>query len=179
MIDCKGSHFEKEIMLWGVRWSVASPLSDRQLEEMMQAHGVAVDHATLHLWVITYAPEFDKQCRRRQPPVGGNWRMDETSVRVNGEWKYWYRAVDKEGPSMDFLLTPHRDRDAAEAFLHKALRTQGLPEKMTSDQSGSNTAAMTHYKKTHQTAIAIRQCQYLNNLIEQDHRAVTRTVRPM
>ena len=179
MIDFKGSHFEKEIILWGVRWYVAYPISYRQLEEMMQEHGVAVDHATLNRWVIKYAPEFEKQFRRRQQPVGGSWRMDETYVRVKGEWKYLYRAVDKEDHTIDFLLTPHRDRDAAEAFLHKGIRTQELPEKIPIDQSGSNTTAITHYNKTHQTAIAIRQCQYLNNIVEQDHRAVKRKVRPM
>ena len=179
MIDFKGSQFEKEIILWGVRWYVAYPISYRQLEEMMQERGVSVDHATLNRWVIKYAPEFEKQFRRRQQPVGRSWRMEETYVRVKGEWKYLYRAVDKDGQTVDFLLTPTRDRDAAEAFLRKAIRTQGLPEKITIDQSGSNTAAITHYNKTHQTAIAIRQCKYLNNIVEQDHRAVKRKVRPM
>ena len=179
MIDFKVSQFEKEIILWGVRWYVAYPISYRQLEEMMQERGVSVDHATLHRWVIKYAPEFEKQFRRRQQPGGKSWRRDETYVRVKGQWKYLYRAVDKDGQTVDFLLTPTRDRDAAEAFLRKAIRTQGLPEKITIDQSGSNTAAITHYNKTHQTAIVIRQCKYLNNIVEQDHRAVKRKVRPM
>jgi transposase-like protein len=86
---------------------------------------------------------------------------------------------DKDGQTIDFLLTPHRERAAAEAFLYKAIRTHGLPEKITIDQSGSNTAAIHHYNKVHKTAIAIRQCQYLNNMVEQDHRAVKRIVRPM
>ena len=116
MIDFKGSHFEKEIILWGVRWYVAYPLSYRQLEEMMQERGVAVDHATLNRWVIKYAPEFEKQFRRRQQPVGKSWRMDETYVRIKGQWTYLYRAVDNAGRTVDFLLTPHRDRAAAEAF---------------------------------------------------------------
>jgi len=100
-------------------------------------------------------------------------------VRIKGTWAYLYRDVDKEGHTIDFLLTPARDRDAAEAFLHKAIRTQGLPEKGTIDQSGSNTAAITHYNRTHKTTITIRQCKYLNNIVEQDHRAVKRKVRPM
>jgi len=179
MIDFKGSHFEKEIIMWGVRWYVAYPLSYRQLEEMMQERGVAVDHSTLNRWVIKYAPEFEKQFRRRQQPVGRSWRMDETYVRVKGEWKYLYRAVDKEGHTVDFLLTPNRDRDAAEAFLRKAIRTQGLPEKITIDQSGANTKAIEQYNRDHRTAIIIRHSKYLNNLIEQDHRAVKRLVRPM
>jgi putative transposase len=100
-------------------------------------------------------------------------------VKIKGKWAYLYRAVDKEGQTIDFLLTPQRDRAAAEAFLHKAIRNQGLPEKITIDQSGSNTAAITHYNKIHKTSIAIRQCKYLNNIVEQDHRAVKRKVKPM
>jgi putative transposase len=178
-MDFKGSHFEKEIILWGVRWYVAYPISYRQLEEMMQERGVAVDHSTLNRWVIKYAPECEKQFRRRQCPVGRSWRMDETYVRIKGEWAYLYRAVDTEGHTIDFLLTSTRDRDAAEAFLYKAIRRQGLPEKITIDKSGSNTAAIKYYNKVHKTAIAIRQSKYLNNMVEQDHRAVKRLTRPM
>jgi putative transposase len=136
MIDFKGSHFEKEIIMWAVRWYVAYPISYRQLEEMMQERGVAVDHSTLNRWVIKYAPEFEKQFRRHQHPVGRSWRLDETYVKIKGKWAYLYRAVDKAGHTIDFLLTPNRDRDAAEAFLHKAIRNQGLPEKITIDQRG-------------------------------------------
>ena len=179
MIDFKGSQFEREIILWGVRWYVAYPISYRQLEEMRQERGVAVAHSTLNRWVIKYAPEFAKQFRRRQRPVGKSWRMDETYVRVKGQWKYLYRAVDKDGQTVDFLLTPHRDRAAAEAFLFKAIRTHGLPEKITVDQSGSTTAAIHHYNQVHKTAIVMRQSKYLNNLVEQDQRAVKRLTRPM
>jgi len=178
-MNFKGSQFEREIILWGVRWYVAYPISYRQLEEMMGERGVAVDHSTLNRWVIKYAPEVEKQFRRRQRPVGRSWRMDETYVKIKGKSAYLYRAVDKEGHTIDFLLTPTRDQDAAEAFLRKAIRTQGLPEKITIDQSGSNTAAITHYNKIHQTTIVIRHSKYLNNLVEQDHRAVKRVVRPM
>ena len=109
---------------------------------MMGERGVAVDHSTLNRWVIKYAPEFEKVFRRRQRPVGRSWRLDETYVKIKGKSAYLYRAVDKEGHTIDFLLTPTRDRDAAEAFLRKAIRTQGLPEKITIDKSGSNTAAI-------------------------------------
>ena len=179
MVDFKGSQFEREIILWVVRWYVAYPVSYRQLEEMMGERGVAVDHSTLNRWVIKYAPEFEKAFRRRQCPVGRSWRMDETYVKIKGKSAYLYRAVDKAGHTIDFLLTPTRDRDAAEAFLRKAVRTQGLPEKITIDQSGSNTAAIKHYNKTHKTAIIMRQSKYLNNIVEQDHHAVKRKVRPM
>jgi putative transposase len=166
MMNFKGSQFEREIILWAVRWSVAYPISYRQLEEMMGERGVAVDHSTLNRWVIKYAPEFEKVFRRRQCPVGRNWRMDETYVKIKGKAAYLYRAVDKEGQTIDFLLTPTRDRDAAETFLCKAIRSQGLPEKITIDQSGANTAAITHYNQTHKTASVIRHCKYLNNIVE-------------
>jgi putative transposase len=179
MIDFKGSQFEREIIMWGVRWYVAYPISYRQLEEMMGERGVAVDHSTLNRWVIKYAPEVDKQFRHRQRPVGRSWRMDETYVKIKGKWAYLYRAVDKEGHTIDFLLTPQRDQDAAEAFLRKAIRTQELPEKITIDQSGANTAAITNYNRTYTTTIAIRHSKYLNNLVEQDHRAVKRLTHPM
>jgi len=85
MIDFKGSHFEKEIILWGVRWYVAYLISYRQLEEMMQERGVSVDHATLNRWVIKYGPEFEKAFRRRQQPVGKSWRMDESVPRTHSQ----------------------------------------------------------------------------------------------
>ena len=155
MIDFKGSQFEQAIILWGVRWYVAYPISYRQLEEMMQERGAVVDHSTLNRWVIKYAPEVEKQFRRRQRPVGKSWRMDKTSVRIKGQGKYLYRAVDKDGQTVDFLLTPHRDRAAAEAFLFKAIRAHGLPETITIDQRGSNTAAIKHDNQVHKTAIVI------------------------
>jgi putative transposase len=146
---------------------------------MMQERGVSVDHSTLNRWVIKYAPEIEKQFRRHQRPVGRSWRMDETYVKIKGKWAYLYRAVDKEGHTIDFLLTPARDRDTAEAFLRKAIRTPGLPEQITIDQSGSNTAAIRHYNKLHKTSIVICQSKYLNNLVAQDHRAVKRLTHPM
>jgi putative transposase len=177
-MNCKGAHFEKEIILWGVRWYVAYPISYRQLEEMMKERGVAVDHSTLNRWVIKYAPQIEQHFRARSRPVGKSWRLDETYVKIRGRWSYLYRAVDADGQTVDFLLTPQRDRAAALAFLQKAIHHQGLPEKITIDQSGSNTAAINRYNRTHKTAIVIRQSKYLNNLVEQDHRAVKRVVKP-
>src|SRR5262245_61085523 len=128
---------------------------------MMSERGVAVDHSTLNRWVIKYAPKVEKSFRRRQCPVGRSWRLDETYVKIKGKSAYLYRAVDKDGLTIDFLLTPRRDRDAAETFLRKAMFTQGVPEKITLDKSGANTAAITHYNKTHKTAIVIRHSKYL------------------
>ena len=132
----------------------------------MGERGVAVDHSTLNRWVIKYTPEVEKQFHRQQRSVGTSWRMDETSVRIKGEWKYLYRAVDNAGQTIDFLLTPNRDKAAAVAFLHRAIRAHGVPKTITGDQSGSTTAAIYHYNKTHRTAIKICQSQYFNNLVE-------------
>ena len=115
----------------------------------------------------------------RKRPVGSSWRMDETYVKVKGRWKYLYRAVDKIGGTVDFLLTAKRDRKAALRFLRKAIGQHGVPEKITIDKSGANTAALESYNAEHEADIEIRQIKYLNNIVEQDHRAVKRVVRPM
>src|SRR5262247_3317041 len=112
MMDFKGSQFEKEIILWGVRWYVAYPISYRQLEEMMGERGVTVDYSKLNRWVIKYAPEVEKQFRHHQRLLGRSWRMDETYVKIKEKSAYLYRAVDKDGHTIDFLLTSTRDRDA-------------------------------------------------------------------
>ena len=178
MIEFKGSHFEREVILWGIRWYVAYPISYRQLEEMLEERGVEVDHSTLNRWVVKYVPLLDRQFRDRKRPVGGSWRLDETYVKVKGEWKYLYRAVDKAGATVDFLLTAKRDRKAAFRFLRKAIGQHGTPEKITIDKSGANTAAVESYNAEHETDIEMRQVKYLNNIVEQDHRAVKRVTRP-
>jgi len=179
MIEFKGSHFERDVILWAVRWYVAYPISYRQLEEMMEEHGVEVDHATLNRWVLKYVPLLEQELRARKHPVGPSWRMDEIYVRVKGTWKYLYRAVDKAGATVDFLLTAKRDRKAALRFLRKAIKWNGTPEKITIDKSGANTAAIESHNAEHEAGIEIRQVKYLNNIVEQDHRAIKRLVRPM
>ena len=105
--------------------------------------------------------------------------MDETYIKIKGQWKYLYRAVDRDGQTLDFLLTAPRDKQAARRFFKQAVRQHGLPDKVTIDKSGANTAAIEALKEATAHAIEIRQNQYLNNLVEQDHRAVKRIVRPM
>jgi putative transposase len=181
MIDFKGHRFEKDIILVCVRWYVAYPLSYRNLEEMMAERGVQVDHTNIYRWVQKFVPQLEAELRRsgNKRPVGTSWRMDETYIKVNGQWKYLYRAVDKAGQTIDFLLTAHRDKKAALRFFRKALRQHGLPEKVTIDKSGANTAALEALQEEAGATIEIRQNKYLNNLVEQDHRAVKRIVRPM
>src|SRR5467141_3663361 len=123
----KRLHYPLDVMLLCVRWYVAYSLSLRNLEEMMAERGIAVDHSTVHRWVIKLVPLFEKTFRRQKRPVGKSWRMDETYIRVKGQWRYLYRAVDKYGQTIDFLLTEHRDTEAALRFLKKAIRRNGLP----------------------------------------------------
>jgi putative transposase len=142
--------------------------------------GVELDHATINRWIIKYSPLLEEAFHRRKRPVYVSWPMDETYIRVKGEWKYLYRAVDKHGKTIDFLLTEHRDEQAAKAFLIKAIRRHGgVPEKITIDGSAANEAAIKTYNEEHGTAIEIRKIKYLNNIVEQDHRAVKRVTRPM
>lgn len=113
MIDLKGGQLEQGVILWEVRWYVAYPISYRQLEEMMKEHGVEVDHSSLNRWVLKYTLKLEKIFRQRKRQVGTSWRMDETYINVKGKWKYLYRAVNKAGDTIDFLLTAKRDRKAA------------------------------------------------------------------
>lgn len=175
----KRFRFPLEIMLVCVRWYVAYPLSLRHLEEMMQERGVFVDHSTVQRWAMKLLPVLEAIFRKRKRSVGKRWRFDETYCRVNGKWKYLYRAVDNEGYTIDFLLTAKRDRKAARRFLDKAIRQNGLPEMITIDKSAANNAAIEDYNAEYKTSIQIRQVKYLNNIVEQDHRAVKRIIRPM
>ena len=178
-VSFKGAHFPQDIILTGVRWYVAHPLSTRHVEELMRERGVQVDHATINRWVIRYSPQLEEIFHRRKRPVWRSWRMDETYIRVKGEWRYLYRAVDKYGQTIDFLLTEHRDTEAALRFLTHAIRRHGVPETITIDGSEANEAAIKRYNEVHGTHIIIRQVKYLNNTVEQDHRAVKRVTRPM
>jgi putative transposase len=132
-------------------------LSTRHVEELMRERGVHVDHATMNRWVIKYSPQLEDAFHRRKRPVWVSWRMDETYIRVKGEWRSLYRAVDKHGQTIDVLLTEQPDQEAALRFLKKAIRRHGVPETITIDGSEANEAAITRYNKEHGTAIIIRR----------------------
>ena len=172
-------HYPLEVMLVCVRWYAAYPLSFRNIEEMMAERGVFVDHSTLHRWSMKMLPVLAGTFRRRKRPVGLSWRMDETYIKVAGQWKYLYRAVDKDGDTVDFLLRAKRDHAAARAFFERAIDLHGMPEKITIDKSGSNTAAIVSIVVDSGLSIEMRQSKYLNNIVEQDHRGVKRITRPM
>ena len=170
----KRLHYPLDVILLCVRWYSAYPLSLRHLEEMMAERGISVDHSTVHRWAIKLLPVLEKASRRTKRKVRRSWRMDETCIRVKGEWKYLYRAVDKAGNTVDFLLRAHRDKAAARRFVEQAVERNGSPEKVTIDESGSNMAALEAMNSGRRKRIIVRQVKYLNNIVEQDHRAIKR-----
>ena len=179
MLNLKGMRFPIDVILVCIRWYAAYPLSYRHLEEMMAERGVSVDHSSINRWAIRFLPLIEKLSRKHKRLVGGSWRMDETYIKVKGVWKYLYRAVDKAGKTVDFLLTAKRDMAAAKRFFDKAMRENGDPEKVTMDKSGANKAAIDAINVGRDVPIVVRQVKYLNNIVEQDHRAIKRVTRPM
>ncbi|MFM7532143.1 MAG: IS6 family transposase [Rubrivivax sp.] len=175
----KRLHFPLEVMLVCARWYAAYPLSLRNLEEMMAERGVLIDHATIHRWALKLLPVLAAVFRRRKLSVGSSWRVDETYVLVGGQWKYLYRAVDKLGQTVDFLLCAHRDVAAARRFFECAIDLHDVPVSVTIDKSGANMAAVRSLAADSGAAIELRQSKYLNNIVEQDHRAIKRRTRPM
>ena len=142
MLSFKGRHFPKDIILMAVRWYVAYPLSYRNIEEMMAERNVKLDRSAVQKWVVHYAPLLESEFRKKKKVTGSSWRMDETYVKVAGKWVYLYRAVDKAGKTIDFMLSEKRDRKAVLKFFKKAIGSSGVPEKVNIDKSGSNTAAL-------------------------------------
>jgi transposase-like protein len=184
----KGRHFDRSVILLCVRWYLAYNLSLRNLEEMMAERGISVDHATIHRWVIRYSPELLNRFNRRKRSVTKRWHLDETYIKVRGRWTYLYRAIDSNGDTVEFWFSERRNRTAAKRFLHKALKRHGWPERIVIDGSQTNREAilscdtldrLQERSRRDLKPIRIRQSAYLNNRIEQDHRAIKRRVRPM
>jgi transposase-like protein len=203
----KWRHFASDIILLCVRWYLRYSLSYRDLEEMMVERGLSVDHSTIYRWVQHYAPEIEKRCRPHLKACNDSWRVDETYIKVKKVWTYLYRAVDSEGNTLEFLLSPTRDAQAAQRFFLKALpcpagsaphtppvekqvtrsttpadpdATQSAPRGINVDKHAASPKAIAELKATGMLAEAVelRQVKYLNNLIEQDHRFIKRLVKP-
>jgi putative transposase len=184
----KGRHFDRSVILLCVRWYLAYNLSLRNLEEMMAERGISVDHATIHRWIVRYSPELLKRFNSRKRAVTAKWHVDETYIKVRGRWTYLYRAIDRHGDTVEFWFSERRNLSAAKRFLRKALIRHGRPERIVIDGSQTNREAilscdaesrLQDRSRRRLKPIRIRQSAYLNNRIEQDHRAIKRRVRPM
>jgi transposase-like protein len=187
----KWRHFLPEIIGLNVRWYCRYPLSYRDLEEMMAERGVEVGHSTIHRWGLSDAPELDKRVRPHLNQTNDSWRVDETYIQVKGRWKYLYRAVDSMGNTLDFMLSAKRDGKAAARFLGKVLKATHTQaprvsrdascEALTVDKNAAYPVAIEALKadETLAAETELRQSQYLNNGIEQDHRNIKRLTKPM
>ena len=175
----KGHCFPRSIILHAVYLKLRFSLSYRDIEELLQIRGVSVDHATIQRWVFKFSALIEGSFRTRSKRVGMRWRLDETYIKVKSRWMYLYRAVDKQGHTIDFLLTNRRNKGSAQKFLNKAIGNNGLPELINIDKSGANRQGIRVYNKRNFIRIKYRQVKYLNNIIEQDHRFIKWKVWPM
>ncbi|EJQ40217.1 hypothetical protein IEI_05513, partial [Bacillus wiedmannii] len=179
----KGKHYQPDIILLTVRWYLRYNLSFRDLVEMMEERGLFLAHTTIMRWVHQYGPEFDKRIRRHLKQTNNSWRVDETYIKVKGQWMYLYRAVDSEGNTIDFHLSKTRDHRAAKRFFKKALQSFHVskPGVITVDKNPAYPIAIEQLKKEKRIPIGtqIRRVKYLNNIVEQDHRFIKKRIRSM
>ena len=172
----KGRHYSGEIILLAVRWYLRYPLAYQHVAEMLAERGLAVDASWIWRWVQAYAPELNKRCRPHLRPTNKSYRIDETYIRIKGEDRYLYRALDSNGQTIDFLLMARRDTAAAKRFLVRAVGASGsaMPRVMNVDRNPAYLAAVEALKAEGSLPcrVQLRQCKYLNNVIEQDHRNV-------
>lgn len=177
----RGRHFDRSIIILCVRWYITYKLSYRDLVEMMAERGVYISHTTILRWVQRFVPEFEKRWDCYARPVGTSWRVDETYIKVRGRWTYLYRAVDKQGHTVDFLLSERRNIAAAKRFFTRAVQRHGAPERITLDGYPATQAAVAELKAggVIRPDVKVWTSKYLNNLIEQDHRRVKQRIYPM
>jgi transposase, IS6 family len=179
----KWKHFESDIILLCIRWYLKYPLSYRNLVEMMAERGLSISHTTILRWVVQYAPILDERIRKHLNSTNDSWRMDETYIRIKGVYHYLYRAVDSKGQTIDFWLSEHRDKQSARHFLQKALRSEHnqMPRVITTDRYPATEVAIAEEIYFGDLAVTVqhRMVQYLNNIIEQDHRLIKRITKPM
>jgi len=178
----EGRHFDHEHIVLCVRWYLRFKLSFRDLVEMMAERGLSMAHTTIMRWVHHYAPEFERRWNRFARPSGRSWRVDATCVKIRGRWMYLYRAVDREGKTVDFRLSARRNVAAAKAFFRKAIRSQGsAPRTITLDGYAASHRAIREMKADGQLPedTKLRSSKYLNSLVEQDHRGVKLRIGPM
>ncbi len=177
----KWRHFEPELILLCVRWYCRFQLSYRDLEEMMRERGFEVDHTTVWRWVQRYAPEINKRIRPHLKMSGTSYRVDETYIKVGKSCKYLYRAVDKEGQTIEFMLSAKRDISAAKRFFKKMMRAdhRRLPLSINVDKNASYPDAFMacQDEKVLPQDCTLRRVKYLNNIAEQDHRFIKKKVR--
>ena len=179
----RGRRFQTETIELCVRWYITYRLSYRDLVAMMAERGIVVAHTTIMRWVLRYVPEYERRWARYATPVNSSWRMDETAVSVRGGLHYLYRAVDKHGKSVGSLLRADRGMDAAQEFFRKALAANSFrwPTTVNLDGNAASHRALRLLADENPKwkSVVVRCCRYLNNVVEQDHRAIKRRCASM
>jgi transposase-like protein len=177
----KWRQFSPEVILCAVRWYLRYSLSYRDVQELLVERGLEIDHTTVWRWAQRYAPELEERTRPHLKPTNKSWRVDETYVRVKGHWFYLYRAIDSAGATIDFLLSAVRSADAAKRLFSKALADPAHPQPrvINTDKANCYPPAIL---KSKEEGVLRRRChhrpvQYLNNILEQDHRAIKKRIR--
>ncbi|MEH6633753.1 MAG: IS6 family transposase [Halopseudomonas aestusnigri] len=182
MSEFKWRHYHGTVILQCVRWYCKYGISYRDLEEMMCERGVQVDHSTLYRWVQRYAPELEKKIQWYKRSMSYSWRVDEAYIKVKGKWKYLYRAIDKDGDTLDFYLSATRNTKAAKRFLSKNLKRNKhhIPVSITSDKAPTYGEAIRELKAEGKipNELLHRQIKYLNNRLEGDHGKLKRLIKP-
>jgi IS6 family transposase len=178
--DFQGRHFEATLIVQAVSWYLRYPLSYRDIEELFLERGLEVDHSTINRWVLAYAPLIEKRIRQFRRPHCGSIRIDETYIKVRGAWRYLYRAIDKHGKAVDFLLTARRDLDAAKRFFRKVLSAEPLlaPDRIGTDGAGPYPSAIAQSREAGllpRTPVH-HVTKHLQQGIESDHFRVKRAM---
>ena len=183
MIDFKGVYYPRAVILHAVFFYVRYAVSYRDLEEILAERGVFVDHATLNRWVVKFSSLIAANAQAKKRPTAISWRIDETYIKVRGRWTYLYRAVDRDGQTLDFMLSERRDTAAARRFFKRAIGTNGVPDRVVIDKSGANLAGLQavnvilKFTRAGRT-VEVLQVKYLNNILDQDHRFIKRITAP-
>ncbi len=179
----KWRHYAPDVILLCVRWYCRYSLSYRDLEEMMRERGLEVDHVTVWRWVQTHAPEINRRIRPHLKLAGASYRLDETYVKVGREWKYLYRALDKDGNTIEFMLSAKRDIAAVKCFFQKMMKAdhRRLPFTISVDKHASYPEAFAPSQKENVLPFdcCLRRTKYLTSIVEQDHRFVRKRWRAM
>jgi IS6 family transposase len=177
----KGRQYPGQVILLAVRWYLRYPLAYLHVAEILSERGLAIDASCIWRWVQAYAPELDKRCRPHLKTTNKSYRVDETYIKVKGQERYLYRAVDSSGQTIDFLLTAKRDAAGAKRFFRKALQSAGnpVPRVVNVDKNPAYPVAVKALQdeRVLPRRVRLRQCKYLNNIVEQDHRTVKKRLR--
>ena len=180
--EFKWKHFAPEIILWSLRWYGTTALSYAHVSDMLAERGIFVNRSTIYRWFIEYSPKLRKKLRRYQfTTTDSSWQLDETYVRVKGKWLYLYRAINKQGETLDFYFSHKRNKESAYQFIKRCLRPYRLdnqPKTLNTDKHSSYANAITRLKEEGllRADVNQRQIKSLNNGIESDHAPIKKLI---